>query len=198
MSTNLRPVIFYLHGFGSVGRSAKSDALRREFGSENVLSPDLPLDPAKVRDLINGMMRQLDHKTQAPVVFVGTSLGGFYANYFAQKWDCPAVLVNPATVPSRSLYNRIGYNKNHATGKDFLWLPEYVEELASMEKDVKNIHSGGLVNLFVTKDDDVIDHKETLGNFPHTAHLAIHPKGGHRFEDGWPEVVSHIKKILSS
>ncbi len=196
MSTNLQPVIFYLHGFGSVGRSAKSDALRREFGSENVLSPDLPLDPNDVKTMINEMMRQLDHKTQAPVVFVGTSLGGFYANYFAQKWDCPAILVNPATVPSRSLYSRIGYNKNFGTGKDFLWLPEYVETLAEMEKEVSNIHSGGLVNLFVAKDDDVIDHKETLGNFPYTAHTQVYNKGGHRFEDGWEDVIAHVRQIL--
>jgi len=194
MSSDFKGTIIFLHGFGSVGDSAKSRALKAEYGEQNVIAPDLPLDPKAVVKLISDIVRSIK---RYPILFVGTSLGGFYANYFAQKFDCPGILVNPATVPSRTLYNRIGYNKNFATGEDFLWEPDFVKELGKMEKDVSTVHSGGLVNLFVAKDDDVIDHRETLQNYPYTAHCAVYQTGGHRFEENWGDVVAHVRKILS-
>lgn len=51
-----------------------------------------------------------------------------------------------------------------------------------MEQDVSTIHSGGLVNLFVAKDDDVIDSAETLSRYPYTVHTSVYDTGGHRFE----------------
>lgn len=185
--------IIYLHGFMSSGESAKSQALKQAFGANNVISLDLPTRPSEVVKLIDKVVRQVK---VYPIVFVGTSLGGFYANYFAQKYDCPGILVNPASVPSRTLYRSIGYNKHYKTGKDVLWTLEDVEELAAMEKEVSTIHSGGLVNLFVTKDDEIIDADETLRNYPYTVSTKVYDQGGHRFEANWNDVVERVREIL--
>lgn len=187
--------IIYLHGFMSAGDSPKSQALKKEFGDANVIAPDLPIHPNDVIKFMNKLVRQIKNY---PIIFVGTSLGGFYANYFAQKYDCPGILVNPATVPSKTLYRAIGYNKNYKTGEDILWTLEDVEQLAQMEKEVSTIHSGGLVNLFVAKDDEVIDADETLRNYPYTVHTSVYDTGGHRFENNWADVIARVKAILSA
>lgn len=186
--------IIYLHGFMSVGDTPKSQALKQAFGDANVISIDLPIRPNDVIKAIDKIVRQVK---VFPVVFVGTSLGGFYANYFAQKYDCPGILVNPATVPSKTLYRAIGYNKNHKTGKDILWTLEDVEQLAAMEREVSTIHSGGLVNLFVARDDEVVSPDETLGNYPYTVSTKVYDTGGHRFEDNWDDVVERVREVLS-
>lgn len=186
--------IIYLHGFMSMGDSPKSQALKQAFGTNNVIAIDLPIHPVDVIKTIDKIVRQIK---VFPIVFVGTSLGGFYANYFAQKYDCPGILVNPASVPSKTLYRAIGYNQSHKTGKDVLWTLEDVEQLAVMEKEVSTIHSGGLVNLFVAKDDEIIDAEETLGNYPYTVSTKVYDQGGHRFENNWNDVVDRVREILS-
>lgn len=185
--------IIYLHGFMSAGDTPKSQALKQAFGDANVISIDLPIHPNDVITTIDKIVRQVK---VYPIVFVGTSLGGFYANYFAQKYDCPGILVNPATVPSKTLYRAIGYNKHYKSGKDVLWTLEDVEQLAAMEKEVSTIHSGGLVNLFVSKDDEIIDADETLRNYPYTVSTKVYDTGGHRFEDNWNDVVERVREVL--
>lgn len=194
MTTNLtKGTLIYLHGFNSTGESDKASAMKAEFGDVNVISPTLPVDPTEVVALIGTIVRSVK---SYPIIFVGTSLGGFYANYFAQKYDCPGVLVNPATNPSRLLYTAIGPNKNYKSGETYDWKQEYVEKLGEMEKEVSMIHSGGLVNLFVARDDKVIDADETLRNYPHTAHTSITDTGGHRYSDKFGDVIERIKAIL--
>lgn len=186
-------LIVYLHGFASNGGGYKSESLKKEFGSRHVVSPDLPLDPREVQKLIGSIVR---NTKDYPIVFVGTSLGGFYANYFAQKYDCPAVVVNPATNPTKTLYQKLGTNVNFRTNEKFEWIQDYLDELGRMEQEVSGIHSGALVNLFVAKDDNIIDYKETLANYPYTAHSRVYDTGGHRLENAWPEIVAHIKSII--
>ena len=41
----MRPLILFIHGFGSCGWGEKSLRLRRHFGVERLLAPDLPFHP---------------------------------------------------------------------------------------------------------------------------------------------------------
>lgn len=42
------------------------------------------------------------------LALVGSSLGGFWAKYWAQRYDLPAVLINPAVAPDKLLARYIG------------------------------------------------------------------------------------------
>ena len=149
--------IIYLHGFGSAGASPKVDALKAAFGAENVFAPDLPFDPNQVitivKDIIHARYLQTNWKNDK-LIFVGTSLGGFYANYFGQLYDCPAVLVNPSTMPDKTLLDRVGVNKNHMSNEEFMVTLAHLDVLTEMRNRVDALHDGTLVNLFVAKDDD--------------------------------------------
>ena len=75
-------MIVYLHGFASSGVSDKVTALKERFGDDKVIAPDLPFDPDEVVSLVYDVVRNFmkNRKPDEKLVFVGTSLGAFYAN----------------------------------------------------------------------------------------------------------------------
>jgi predicted esterase YcpF (UPF0227 family) len=184
--------LIYLHGFGSSGDSEKSQALRIRFGGDNVYSPDLPIDAFEVIDMVADYVRSVK---DYPIIFSGTSLGGFYANYFAQKFDCPCVLINPAINPSQSLSKALGENKNYASGLTFELTQQHLDRWAAMKADNNDIN-GALINLFIALDDEVIDAQQMLAAFPHYKYLKTFETGGHRFSAHWPEVVDFVETLL--
>jgi len=62
---------------------------------------------------------------------VGSSLGGFYATYFAEQYNLKAVLINPA-VHAHQLITP-GYWKNELTGEETYFTPMMQEALAQMD-----------------------------------------------------------------
>ena len=187
--------IIYLHGFASQGDSAKSRALRSAFEPENqIFSPDLPINPSETKKIIDQIVRSAK---SYPIIFVGTSLGGFWANYFSHKYDAPCVIVNPSTQPSKSMYGRVGQKiKNYANNNDITVTDKDVEEFSSFEQQAADLHNGQLVNLFLAKDDNVIPYKDTLDNLKYTNSLTITDDGGHRYDQNWNLVIDKINDII--
>jgi predicted esterase YcpF (UPF0227 family) len=50
---------------------------------------------------------------------MGSSLGGYYALYFAQLYKTKSVLINPAIPPLNDFEIYLGKNENYATGNKF-------------------------------------------------------------------------------
>jgi hypothetical protein len=48
---------------------------------------------------------------------VGTSLGGFWANYFSEKYNISCVLINPSLRPMITLQKYLGENVNFYTAE---------------------------------------------------------------------------------
>ena len=190
-------MIIYLHGFASSGNSDKVVQLRERFGNDKVIAPDLPFDPDEVfklvNDLVYGFMksREPDEK----LIFVGTSLGAFYANYFGHLYDSYAVLVNPSSQPSQTLKDKLGPNRNYSTGEEFLVSIAHLDKLDHMREYVRGIYSPSLVHLFVAKDDEVIPYESMLEAFPY-ATVTVMEDGGHRFTDHWNLVVDRVESLL--
>jgi predicted esterase YcpF (UPF0227 family) len=174
-------MIVYLHGLNSSGTGPKTDALIKRFGKENVVSPDLPIIPKQVENIVGKIVRETKN---FPIVFVGTSLGGFWANYFAQLWDTRCVIVNPAILPSQELPS-LGVSKNIAN----LYKPYEVRIYGDML-------NGNRISLFAAKDDDVIPYDEMLKAFPNTASTIVTNTGGHRYLSNWNAVMDRVAEIL--
>lgn len=191
-------MIVYLHGFASTGTSSKVDLLRQRFSDDSVVAPDLPFDPVEVVELVESIFAKFiaTRKPKEKLIFVGTSLGAFYANYFGQIYDCPIVLVNPSTNPSESLKSRLGTNTNYVTGEEFLVSLAHLDKLSSMRRQVAEIYSGALVSLFVASDDEVIPYESMLAQYTYTKKTFVMDDGGHRFSKHWPLVVDYIDELL--
>lgn len=108
--------IVYIHGFNSSPQSHKAQQFQRWIAAQHpeitlhipALKP-FPLDAIKqLEDLAN----LLQHTG-----FIGSSLGGFYAVYLAEKFKARAVVINPAVRPFDSLAQYLGENKKLAHKK---------------------------------------------------------------------------------
>lgn len=93
-------MILYLHGFRSSPLSFKAQAMAdymRQHGLEgHFFCPQLPESPA----LSIALARELMEGYAADrVTLIGSSLGGYYANWLAEKTGCKAVLLNPVIDP---------------------------------------------------------------------------------------------------
>lgn len=97
----MRPVI-YIHGYGSSGLTETAQNLKRILANEfQVVAPTYDASrPDMGLAILETTFMLL--QARSPIV-VGTSLGGFFANYLSRKFNVPAVIVNPALSPSTSL-----------------------------------------------------------------------------------------------
>ena len=97
-------MIVYLHGFNSSPASSKARQLRDYMAGRGRLAefycPTLAYSPRAAVDQIESALAE--HASDA-VTLVGSSLGGFYATYLAEKYGWKAILVNPAVHAHRLL-----------------------------------------------------------------------------------------------
>ncbi len=183
--------VIYLHGYGSTGESSKTQLLRKELGDDVVVAPTLPADPNEIERIVNNIVRT---NKSYPLVFVGTSLGGFWANYFAQKWDARCVIVNPVVLGSVVIQKYIDNPiPNYTTGEQIVLLPAYVTEYEKREKYLSENTNGSLINMFIAKDDNLVNPLAVIKHIPYVASCVIKTDGGHRFEKHWLEVVNKVK-----
>ena len=69
------------------------------------------------------------------LALIGSSLGGFYATWLAEKYNCKAVLVNPAVNPYELLEQYLGEYTNYYTGKTWLLEKKHIEQLRQLAID---------------------------------------------------------------
>lgn len=173
-------MILFLHGFASSGSATKATALK-EFvnGKTKFISPDLPAEPFKAIELIDGLLKNADEDS---IVF-GSSLGGFYALYAGIKHNTRIVLINPAVEPHIDLKSVVGINTNYQTGEQFEFKQEYVEQLFEIYKkiDLQNLKREKLV-LMLAEDDDLLDYKRAMKYFKgEFGKLIFEKEAGHSF-----------------
>src|SRR5690606_38180072 len=102
----------YLHGFRSSPLSAKARLLAERMAAiglgDRFWCRHLPVSPRRAIEEIEEAI------ARSPVVptLVGSSLGGYYATYLAEKHGLRAVLINPAVVAHLSLAQYVGPQTN--------------------------------------------------------------------------------------
>lgn len=196
-------MIVYLHGFASSSQTSKVAQLKEIFGEDHVTAPDLPENPAEVEALIKQIIikyisnaRNLGAEYEnKPLIFVGTSLGAFYASYFASKYDSCGVIINPSVNPSATLARNLGRNVNYVTGEEFTLTLTHLNELTKMRNYMDECYNGSFIHLYLAKDDEVIPYTEALSWYKHTASTVVKETGGHRFTEHWNEVIEKLKEI---
>lgn len=129
------------------------------------LCPQLPPSPAQATA---GLLAATRDWPRASMAVVGSSLGGFYARWFAQQTGCPAVLLNPAAHPARDLARHVGEQTSwHDPADRFFFDPAFVDELRVLEADLARLSPGQPAtpeNLFavLAKGDEVLDWREMM------------------------------------
>lgn len=182
--------ILYFHGFLSVGNGQKPRSIREAMPDAGVLSPDLVFDPLVNRSIIAGLVQSLD---RGSLIFVGTSLGGFWAHHAAQSYGCPCILVNPCVSPSRTFRDRCGVYQNLETGDPVSVTPEDLAHYALLEDELRTGYTGEGVHLLVARDDEVLPCQNAVEYFTPCQSLAVTETGGHRFASEWHRVIAMLQ-----
>lgn len=108
-----RPLLLYLHGFLSSPQSHKCQLMRDWLAAEHPrivfcapqISPYPEIARQSLLSLVEGFLNSGDC---GPIGLVGSSMGGFWSSYLAERYQLPAVLVNPAVHPARFMPNYLG------------------------------------------------------------------------------------------
>lgn len=129
------PAIIYIHGFNSSPQSAKArqlgDHLARHHPDVRYAVPVLPNDPARAIALLEQVVVELG----SPLL-LGSSLGGCYATYLAERHRLRAALVNPAVRPWRLFAGYLGPQVNHHSGERWELTTAHVDALRALEVPV--------------------------------------------------------------
>ena len=100
----MKPNIIYLHGFNSgPNPHSEKNKLLGTFGTLHCLKYD---SFAPHEDVYSELLTQIE-SIEDPV-FVGTSLGAYWAQVFGEAWCAPSVLINPLMNPAKYFHARRG------------------------------------------------------------------------------------------
>ena len=170
-------MIFYIHGFGGSGAGVKATQAKKMFGASSVLAPSLSYVPDLAIATLSEMIEMLLQKGE-PVHLIGSSLGGYYAIYLAEKYNLKAVLINPSVYPYKTLEKSIGEALNFFDLSRFEWNERHIQTLRHYEV-AKPDPSRYL--LLLQKGDELLDYREALAKLP-GAEARVEEGGCHSFE----------------
>ena len=171
-------MLIYIHGFNSSPASSKAQLMRERLAAlgraHEFLAPALPHSPAAAAAQIEDLAR-----AHRDACLIGSSLGGFYATWLAEKFALRAVLVNPAVRPYELLAGEVGRQKNFHSGEEYDFTVRYIAELRALE--VESITPARYL-LMVETGDAVLDYRHAVEKYRGARQLVIEG-GDHGFSD---------------
>lgn len=157
-------MILYLHGFRSSPQSMKARLLAermRALGREDEwVCPQLPASPKAAIALALALAAKAPPGTLS---LIGSSLGGYYATWLAERLGCAAVLLNPAIVPLQDLDRHVGVTTQYHSSEPFEFRREYIDELAALA--VPAITGPQRYFLIAATGDEVLDYRDMVCHY---------------------------------
>ncbi|QGN95718.1 esterase YqiA [Piscirickettsia salmonis] len=182
--------ICYIHGFNSGPESVKAQLVKDYFqGKTEVMLPRLALAP----ELAIAQLLALCGGDGNELVLIGSSLGGFYALYLAEYYQCPAVLVNPLINPKKYQQGMVGTHINPYNSKKIIVTEK--EVIQSFDYIYPEVKESKRYLVLLTKDDEVLDYRDALALFASES-CYVSVAGGHAFTDfaDWlPKIEQHLQ-----
>ena len=187
------PTIVYLHGFNSSAQSAKGRQVARAaaaLAEPPVFHlPSLPHRPAQaMREVCAWIDAQVPEGRELAII--GSSLGGYYATWLAERYGARAVVINPAIRPFEDLRGFLGRQRNLHTGEEYDVTPEHLAELRVL--DVGRITRPGRYFLLARTGDELLDWRVAAA-FYAGAFQYVAGGGDHGWEDFAGEVAAVLR-----
>jgi len=184
-------VIVYLHGFRSSPSSRKAtlirDAMAARGLAEQYLCPALPASPAQAVELV---LKTVRGGPGGPLALIGSSLGGYYATWLAERLDCRAALLNPAIRPQDDLAQHVGTQPVYFSDAAIEFRREYLDELDAI--DTPTISRPERYLLLAATGDAVIDYRTMVRKY-HGAHQHVIEGSDHELTD----FGNHLGEVLA-
>ncbi|MGA3945571.1 YqiA/YcfP family alpha/beta fold hydrolase [Ralstonia nicotianae] len=160
--------ILYLHGFRSSPRSFKAQLLGQRMAAVGLAHayacPMLPVSPRQAMAEIEALIADLSSRDGVAPALIGSSLGGYYATWLAERHGLRAAMLNPATHPDRDLAKYVGEQPLWHGGGTIRVEPHHLDELHALA--VTAITQPERYYLLAATGDEVLDYREMLAHFP--------------------------------
>lgn len=157
-------MIIYLHGFRSSPASRKATLLRGAMAArgraEDYWCPALPASPAQAVELV---LNEVRGRAGGPLALIGSSLGGYYATWIAERLGCRAALLNPAIRPQDDLTQHLGVQPVFFSDAQIEFRREYLDELDAI--DTPAITRPERYLLLAATGDTVIDYRAMVRKY---------------------------------
>lgn len=192
-----KPLYLYIHGFNSSPHSYKARQLLswldQQGLSRQIEVPMLPYQPGVAINLLDTLVKKrIDQQPDQPLVLLGSSLGGFYATWLAEKYgavhDIRAVLINPSVRPFDLLEVWLGENENIYTHEKYQLNRDHLAQLKSLHCPTLSDASRYL--LLTQTGDEVLDYRQAVEKYAASPQLVIDggDHGFQGFENYWPSI----------
>jgi len=174
--------LLYLHGFNSSPQSLKAQQVI-QYMSDNhcldqLLCPQIPAVPEEAKLYLEQLVEETlkSHKLN----FVGSSLGGFYATYLAEKYSGSAVLINPSVKPYETLRAHLGENKFFFDEGCWEFDESHIQQLETMK--VEEITEPQRYLVLLQTGDETLDYREAESKYK-DSQCIVEQGGDHSFVD---------------
>jgi uncharacterized protein len=182
-------MLIYLHGFNSSPGSHKAQLLKRYLAQRDLghqyCCPALPYLPQRAIAVVEA---EIAKHPRESITLIGSSLGGFYSTYLAERHDLRAVLINPAVYPQRGLRAFLGAQSNLHTHEQYELTEEHLRQMEQLFRP--SIDARRYLLLLETLD-EVLDYREAVKKYEGARQIVI--EGGDHSLKSFPE---HIPLIL--
>jgi predicted esterase YcpF (UPF0227 family) len=175
--------ILYVHGFNSSPLSLKAEQTRqylvKHFPEVSFVCPQLASTPdAAIAQLQNIIEQEIDSSW----CLIGSSLGGYFSSFLAEKFNCLAVLVNPAITPYELLHDYIGEQVNPYTEEVYQVTEDHIQQLKALEQSSPSIDSQQKNNylVMVQTGDEVLNYQQAVEKYQY-CRLIVQEGGDHSF-----------------
>jgi len=165
--------VLYLHGFRSSPASYKARVVEQRMAVlghvKDLICPQLPASPQAAMALALSLVKDVPANELA---VIGSSLGGFYATFIAERLGCRAVLVNPSVDPLKNLAQAVGITTTWHAHEPFEFKQEYIAELAALKVD--RITDPARYFLIAATGDEVLDYRDMTAHYAGARQHVIH------------------------
>ena len=194
----LTTLLVYLHGFRSSPNSSKAVMTREAVMGLSLpkqqfewYCPQLLVSPKQSMEMV---CKHIDASNAERVIVIGSSLGGFYANYLAEKYQCRAIALNPAVRAARELAPHVGMMTAYDSDEPYDFRAEYIDELRVLQ--VEKITDLRRYFLIATKGDELLDWREMVAFYPGARQLVL--EGGDHGISEYPEHLPEVIRFITS
>jgi predicted esterase YcpF (UPF0227 family) len=190
MTTTL---LVYLHGFRSSPNSTKAvltgEAVRALSTAQNNYEWYCPQLLASPKESIDMVMKHIDQSQVDRMIIIGSSLGGFYTNYLAEKYQCKGIVLNPAVYAARELEPHVGMMTAYDSEEPFDFKAEYIDQLRALQIDATS--NPERYFLIAAKGDELLDWREMAAFYPGAKQLILEGS-----DHGIADYATHLPAVI--
>ena len=184
--------VVYLHGFNSSPRTVKGGKLAAAAAAlsdpPRIYIPALHHRPATaMREVCTWVDANV--AGVATLTFVGSSLGGYYATWLAEKYAARAIVINPAVRPATTLGSYLGPQRNLHTGEIWELTPEHFADLEALS--VAHLTRMERYFLLMRSGDELLDWRDAVERYAGAWQFVL--GGGNH---GWEDIDGEIPSML--